>query len=68
MIFAIDTTRSMLQEIAESRKIVKDIIEVPRHATVDYILSPYNDPGMFSSSFQWLKNRDFDESYSKDNS
>lgn len=47
--FVIDTTGSMADDIAQARKIVHEIID-KRKGTQDepseYILVPFNDPGM----------------------
>ena len=45
LIFAVDTTGSMADEIAAARGIANAIINMPRKFPVDYILSPFNDPG-----------------------
>eukprot|EP00794_Sanderia_malayensis_P007841 gene7841-8690_t len=44
LIFAIDTTGSMKDEIAAAKAIAKTIITETREFKVDYILSPFNDP------------------------
>jgi len=44
LIFAVDTTGSMTDEIAAARGIANAIINMPRKFPVDYILSPFNDP------------------------
>ena len=44
LIFAVDTTGSMGEEIVESKKIATDIVNEQRFAAVEYILSPFNDP------------------------
>lgn len=48
LIFTIDTTGSMSNEIAEAKNIATDIINMPRLDGVDYILSPFNDPCKFN--------------------
>ena len=45
LIFAIDTTGSMGEDIQVAKAIAKEIISVTRDSEVDYILSPFNDPG-----------------------
>ena len=45
LIFTIDTTGSMSDEINAAKAIAKQIINVTRESEVDYILSPFNDPG-----------------------
>ena len=45
LMFAIDDTGSMRQEIAAAKKIATSIINQQRAEPVDYILSPFNDPG-----------------------
>jgi len=44
LIFAIDTTGSMTQEIAAAKEISQAIISGTRNYDVDYILSPFADP------------------------
>ena len=44
LIFAIDTTGSMRDEINAAKAIAKQIINIQRDYKVDYILSPFNDP------------------------
>lgn len=43
--FAIDTTGSMADEIAAAKQIAIDVINIKRSNPVDYILSPFGDPG-----------------------
>lgn len=43
--FAIDTTGSMADEIETAKNIAIDVINYPRQNPVNYILSPFNDPG-----------------------
>ncbi|XP_068713370.1 hemicentin-2-like [Montipora foliosa] len=47
LMFAIDTTGSMWDEIHAAQSIAKSIVNHTRNqsAAVDYILSPFNDPG-----------------------
>ena len=45
LMFAIDDTGSMREEIQEAKKIAKSIIDQPRTIPVEYVLSPFNDPG-----------------------
>lgn len=45
LIFTIDTTGSMSDEINAAKAIAKQIVNVTRESEVDYILSPFNDPG-----------------------
>jgi hypothetical protein len=45
LMFAIDDTGSMRQEIAAAKKIATSIVDEQRPEPVDYILSPFNDPG-----------------------
>ena len=44
LMFVIDDTGSMRDEIQATKNIAIDIINYPRLAPVDYILSPFNDP------------------------
>jgi len=44
LMFAIDTTGSMSDEIATAKRIAVDVINYPRQNPVSYILSPFNDP------------------------
>ncbi len=46
LMFAVDTTGSMGDEIAAAKSIAQYIINVKREFPVDFILSPFNDPGM----------------------
>ena len=48
LMFAIDDTGSMRDEIAAVKKIASSIVNQQRAEFVDYILSPFNDPGMHS--------------------
>ena len=41
---AFDTTGSMQDEINAFKKIAKEIVNVKRNFSVEYILSPFNDP------------------------
>lgn len=45
LMFAIDTTGSMSNEINAAKAIATKIINMQRQFEVDYILSPFNDPG-----------------------
>ena len=45
LMFVMDTTGSMSEEINAAKGIAKSIIETTREFPVDYILSPFNDPG-----------------------
>ena len=45
LIFAIDDTGSMHNEIQAAKDIAKSIVNTAREIRVDYILSPFNDPG-----------------------
>ncbi|KAK3738877.1 hypothetical protein QZH41_014661 [Actinostola sp. cb2023] len=45
LVFAIDTTGSMKEEIQQAKSIAKAIARYKRKGKVDYILSPFNDPG-----------------------
>ena len=44
LMFAMDTTGSMMDEINAAKNIAKSIIHETRTFSVDYILSPFNDP------------------------
>ena len=44
LMFVIDNTGSMGEEIQATKNIAIDIINYPRQAPVEYILSPFNDP------------------------
>ena len=45
--FAVDDTVSMYQEIQAVKDIATYIVKTPRpNLEVDYILSPFNDPGL----------------------
>lgn len=44
LMFVIDDTGSMGNEIQATKNIAIDIINYPRQAPVEYILSPFNDP------------------------
>ena len=47
LMFAIDDTGSMSDEIQAAKDIASHIVNIPRpNLEVDYILSPFNDPGM----------------------
>jgi hypothetical protein len=45
LMFAIDSTGSMSEDITAAKKIATYIIHKKRAELVDYILSPFNDPG-----------------------
>lgn len=45
LMFAIDTTGSMSDEINAAKAIATSIVNRKRQFPVDYILSPFNDPG-----------------------
>ena len=45
LMFAIDTTGSMSEEIESAKKIAIDVVNYDRQNPVNYILSPFNDPG-----------------------
>ena len=45
LMFAIDDTGSMRDEIQAAKDIATSIVNHPRDEAVDYILSPFNDPG-----------------------
>ena len=46
LMFAIDDTGSMGHEIQAAKDIAKSIVNHKRDETVDFILSPFNDPGI----------------------
>ena len=48
LMFAIDTTGSMSEEISAAKEIAISIVNRKRQFPVDYILSPFNDPSTFS--------------------
>ena len=45
LMFAIDTTGSMSKEISTAKSIAIDVVNYDRQNPVNYILSPFNDPG-----------------------
>lgn len=45
LVFAIDTTGSMAGEITAAKNIINAIASYPREGNVNYILSPFADPG-----------------------
>lgn len=47
LMFAIDDTGSMRDEIQAAKYIATSIVKHPRKEAVDYILSPFNDPGKY---------------------
>lgn len=49
LMFAIDDTGSMHDEIQAAKDIATSIVTHPRDEAVDYILSPFNDPGRYFS-------------------
>ena len=53
LMFAIDDTGGMTQEIAAAKKIATSIVDGQRAEPVNYILSPFNDPG----NQLWLASR-----------
>ncbi len=53
LMFAIDTTGSMKNEIAAAKAIAKTIISETREFRVDYILSPFNDPSKYTYFEFW---------------
>ena len=53
LIFVIDNTGSMAGHIAAAKAIAKSIVNEPRkEMTVNYILSPFNDPGKCLETIQ----------------
>ena len=52
LIFVIDNTGSMADEIAAAKAIAKSIVNQPRKEAVNYILSPFNDPSKCLESIQ----------------
>ena len=44
LMFAIDTTGSMSDEIDNAKKIAIEVVNYDRNNPVNYILSPFNDP------------------------
>ncbi|XP_057291700.1 hemicentin-1-like [Hydractinia symbiolongicarpus] len=57
LMFAMDTTGSMKDEITASKAIAKSIIDATRDFEVDYILSPFNDPGTGPVTYKSEKER-----------
>jgi len=49
LMFAIDDTGSMAGEIRAAKNIATSIVKHPRDEVVDFILSPFNDPGTIKS-------------------
>ncbi|KAK3728399.1 hypothetical protein QZH41_017637, partial [Actinostola sp. cb2023] len=45
LVFVVDTTYSMHEEINEAKTIITEIANYQREGHVDYVLSPFNDPG-----------------------
>ena len=59
LMFAIDTTGSMREEITTAKSIAIDVVNYDqRHNPVNYILSPFNDPGKLTSNSFVTKNRE----------
>ena len=56
LMFAIDDTGSMSDDIQAAKDIATYIVNYPRpNLEVDYILSPFNDPGMeLSVNYKWI--------------
>ena len=54
LMFVMDTTASMAEEINAAKGIAKSIISSTREFSVDYILSPFNDPGKYCQYFTLL--------------
>eukprot|EP00112_Aurelia_sp_Birch-Aquarium-sp1_P024237 Seg757.1 transcript_id=Seg757.1/GoldUCD/mRNA.D3Y31 product="Metabotropic glutamate receptor 4" protein_id=Seg757.1/GoldUCD/D3Y31 len=52
LMFAIDTTGSMGSEINAAKAIATKIINMQRQFEVDYILSPFNDPGTGPTTYK----------------
>lgn len=46
LMFAIDTTGSMKDEIDAAKNITQAIVDHPRKGKVDYVLSPFNHPSL----------------------
>ena len=51
LMFVIDTTGSMSDEIKAAKEIATSIVNRKRDFPVDYILSPFNDPGLSVNHF-----------------
>lgn len=51
LVFAIDTTGSMKDDIIAAKAITKAILAEERAERVDFILSPFNDPGRVGHFF-----------------
>ncbi|XP_057291426.1 hemicentin-1-like isoform X2 [Hydractinia symbiolongicarpus] len=58
LMFVMDTTGSMIDEIAASKAIANSIINATRDFEVDYILSPFNDPGTGPVTYKSEEKRD----------
>ena len=55
LMFVIDDTGSMSEEIKAAISISEQIVKAKRDYDVDYILSPFNDPGkLFLQNFQFM--------------
>ena len=55
LIFTVDTTGSMRDEINAAKGIANSIINMERKFPVDYVLSPFNDPGKPNcAKYNWL--------------
>ena len=48
LVYVVDTTGSMYHEIKGGQEIAKNVIEKTRNVKLDFILSPFNDPGRFT--------------------
>ena len=55
LMFAIDTTGSMRDEINAAKAIATSIVNRDREFPVDYILSPFNDPGLYHLTVRPIK-------------
>jgi len=58
LMFAIDSTGSMGDDIVTAKNIVTDILNMPRDPTkpVDYVLSDIHDPGNLFTHFIYYEN------------
>ena len=52
LIFVMDTTGSMSDEIEAAKNISKAIAAYPRESSVNYILSPFSDPSKYKLDFR----------------
>ena len=50
LIFALDTSGTMQDEIEAAKNISKAIAAFPRDGHVNYILSPFSDPSKYKST------------------